>query len=77
MFVHLSGVNTISNNFGVIPSIYKIDYTKATKTKIYPIVNSDLTIFYNNSALNQIKLNRRNPPVLTFNTNCLNANLSL
>jgi hypothetical protein len=68
MMVQLSAVNTISNNFGVVPFIYKIDYTKATKTKIYPHENSDFTLFYNNSSLNQIKLNRINPPVLTFNT---------
>ena len=68
MIAHLSTINENSNNFYVIPVIYKIDHATITKEKIFPFENSDLTIFQNNSAKNYVKISRINKPTLTYNT---------
>jgi len=68
MIAHLSTVNVNSNNFYVIPIIYKIDHLTVTKEKIFPFSNSDLTIYQNNSAQNHVKISRINKPTLTYNT---------
>ena len=68
MIAHLSVINENSNNFYVIPVIYKIDHGTVTKEMIFPSANSDLTIYQNNSATNHVKVSRINKPTLTHNT---------
>lgn len=68
LIAHLSTINSESNNYYIIPIIYKIDHDTVIKEKIFPFENSDLTIYQNNSALNSIKLSRINKPTLTYNT---------
>lgn len=62
----LSAINTDSNNFSIIPLIYKINYNKATISRIY--VDPTQELYKNNIDLNPIKITRINKPVLTYNT---------
>lgn len=68
MVVHLSATNIYSNDWSIIPILYKIDYITITKEKIFPFQNNDLLIFKNDSIKNKIKLNRINKPTLTYNS---------
>lgn len=66
MVVNLSASNIKSNNFYIIPSIYKINYKTCVKTLITN--NLDISNYLNNSILNSIKITKINQPVLTYNT---------
>ena len=66
MVASLSVVNKESNNFYIVPEIYKIDYYTCNKTKITSIL--PLSTYQNNSKLNDIKLYKINQPILTYNS---------
>lgn len=66
MVATLSVMNEESNNFYIIPTIYKIDYNTCTKTKITSLTS--LSSYQNISGLNNIKLFRINQPILTYNS---------
>jgi hypothetical protein len=68
MIVQLSAINTISNNFSIIPIIYKIDYQTASKTKVFPQENTNTSIFNNDTTKNDIKLCKINKVNLIYNT---------
>lgn len=66
MAVTLSAYNSNSNNFSIIPTIYKINYNTAIKTKIES--NLPLSSYKNDATINPIKIIRINQPLLTYNT---------
>jgi hypothetical protein len=66
MVATLSVSGIISNNFYIIPKIYRIDYNTCTKTEITSIL--PLSSYRNNSILNDIKIFKINQPVLTYNS---------
>lgn len=66
MVASLSVTNSESNNFYIIPTIYKIDYNTCNKTKITSIL--ELSSYQNDSNYNDIKLFRINQPILTYNS---------
>jgi len=70
LIVLLSGINNNSNNYSVIPLIYKIDYNTCVKTLIYPINITQIVLdtFTNNNLKNIGKLRKINKPVLTYNS---------
>ncbi len=69
LLVLLSGYNTKSNNYSVIPTIYKIDYNTCSISLVYPIElnQSIIDIFKNNSIKNRTKLRKINKPTLVYN----------
>jgi hypothetical protein len=72
MVASLSVMNKESNNFYIIPTIYKVDYNTCIKTKISSLSSitslSSLSLYQNISSLNDIKLFRINQPILTYNS---------
>ena len=66
MVVTLSVSNIQSNDFYIVPTIYKIDYNTCNKTKITSTLAT--SAYQNNSDLNDIKLFRINQPILTYNS---------
>jgi hypothetical protein len=62
----LSGVNTNSNSFYIIPILYKVDYNTAILTKID--IPTDFSKFLNNKTINPIKMTKIKKSVLTYNT---------
>lgn len=66
MSIRLSGYNTNSTDFSIIPTFYKIYYNDC---KIESILTTEDADFYkNNSSKNPIKIKRINKPVLTYNS---------
>lgn len=70
MFVLLSTISGISNSFSIVPFIYKVDYTTCKITLISSLSTTQESInsYKNNSAINNVKLNKLNKPVLFYNT---------
>jgi hypothetical protein len=68
MIVQLSGTNTSSNNFCIIPIIYKINYGTLQKTKIFPLENTNISIFENDNSVNDVKLAKIETPVIVYNS---------
>lgn len=70
LIVLLSGNNINSNNYSVVPFIYKIDYNTCVKTLVYPIDITQIIVdaFTNDSSVNRTKLRKVNKPVLTYNS---------
>ena len=66
MVASLSVMNQESNDFYIIPTIYRIDYNTCTKTKITSIL--PISSYQNISDLNDIKLYKINQPILTYNS---------
>lgn len=66
MVATLSVSEAESNNFYIVPKIYRIDYNTCTKIEITSIL--PLSSYQNNSVLNDIKVFKINQPVLTYNT---------
>jgi hypothetical protein len=66
MVATLSVSGQESNNFYIIPTIYKIDYNTCNKTKINSSI--ELSFYKNDSKFNDIKLFRINQPILTYNS---------
>jgi hypothetical protein len=68
--VLLSGNNIQSNNYSIVPFIYKIDYNTCSISSIYPIDIEKIIIdtFINDSSKNRSKLRKINKPVLTYNS---------
>ena len=69
LVVLLSGNNIKSNDYSVVPFIYKIDYSTCNLSLIYPIdlTQSIIDIFTNNSSINRTKLRKINKPILIYN----------
>jgi len=69
LIVLLSGYNTESYNYSVIPTIYKINYNTCSVSLVYPInlTQSIIDTFKNNSAINPTKLRKINKPTLLYN----------
>jgi hypothetical protein len=70
LIVLLSGNNINSNNYSVVPFIYKIDYNTCIISLIYPfdITETIIDSFTNDSSINRTKLRKINKPVLTYNS---------
>ena len=68
MVVLLSASNVNSNNYSIVPFIYKIDYSTGTKTLINSLSSLENTIktIYKNKG--NTKIRRINKPVLTYNS---------
>ncbi len=66
MVATLSVMNEQSNNFYIVPKIYKVDYNTCNRTEITSIL--ELSSYQNNSILNDIKIFRINQPILTYNS---------
>lgn len=70
LIVLLSGHNLNSNNYAVIPFIYKIDYNTCNVSLVYPheITPDVIVKFTNNKLKNNTKLRRINKPIITYNS---------
>lgn len=64
----LSVVNEKSNNFYIIPKIYKIDYDTCFIEEITSSLPLTASIYQNISSSNDIKIFRINQPILTYNS---------
>ncbi len=70
LLVLLSGYNINSNEYAIIPHLYKIDYNTCKVSLLYPnnITQDVINKFKNNKFKNNTKLRRINKPVLTYNS---------
>lgn len=66
MSVQISATNESSNNFYLLPTFYKIDYSDCTISKIRNEQNVES--YKNDSSINQIKIRKVNKPILTYNS---------
>jgi hypothetical protein len=66
MAVSLSVLSSISNNFSIVPTFYKINYKDCSMEEI---LNTESLLSYkNNTALNPIKVKKINKPTICYNT---------
>lgn len=66
MVAELSVYDHESNDFSIIPSFYKIDYSSGIKTKISIVLVSES--YHNNVKDNPIKITKINEPTLIYNS---------